>query len=754
MRQPIFAFPTLLIALVVLQSNANAQPLPFDAKVETYRSEEGDIIAFAVRLEQPFLAEQFEKSNTLRLDPVGVHAYLIYPKETKFQQKHAEFYGRLKGTGTAKLKLSYEVVTEDLAGVPQVDVRTTEIEIPIPAEPGGLEEIYREWARHQNAHFAELLKYYPDTSFFEYVLLQSQERYGVKPPSISTASRYRDDKRETGLYYTFSGGLGLQQALQWTALQGQRKVEDLSIHINRLQAPNVRSLDYKSLLKKEKERGAEPSIHDLSAYVPADQYFVHFASMEAANSLIDLSAEWGESLLQLFSVTARDPHLREKYAKQLCLDRTELAELFKTQSISQIAATGSDFFFAEGSDLTVLFQLKDVETFQEAAARWTNSVKQQHPEMQEREVNYRGHRIAARFTQDRMVSSFVLYKDDLAVFSNSPVVMRKVIDTIIGESASLKDAQDYQYSTILLPPEDAPSNAYLYMSEAFLKYLVGPKFKIAQKRRLQAFNNLVMLNNASMFYRLEYGESPESLGDLAQGSFYTPEKVVDQTGSAYAWDAEYDTATSSVFNRIKYLTPIVELDVLQVAPSEQQEYDRYKKRYESTWRDYFDPVSLRMTFDDDKVTVDTLILPFANSGAYQVLKSLLADRAQPLRKTQAKSAVFSFEAVPGRERIGPVLRSLPGIVDVLEADPTLTDMSWIGDRMSLNFLDERSILEIDPTRLQRLDQFFGVGVPEQTAISAALAATSLPVYLTLDVEDEDKAARLLGPTWNRDRPQR
>ncbi len=46
--------------------NADAAPsgsFPFRHKVELYRDKEGDVMAFSLKLEQPFLAEEFEKSN-------------------------------------------------------------------------------------------------------------------------------------------------------------------------------------------------------------------------------------------------------------------------------------------------------------------------------------------------------------------------------------------------------------------------------------------------------------------------------------------------------------------------------------------------------------------------------------------------------------------------------------------------------------------------------------------------------------------
>jgi hypothetical protein len=100
---------------------------------------------------------------------------------------------------------------------------------------------------------------------------------------------------------------------------------------------------------------------------------------------------------------------------------------------------------------------------------------------------------------------------------------------LLGESPSLYEALDYRYVTALLPPQDDPNTGYLYGSEAFFPRLVSPQFKIAEKRRLQAFTNLVMLNNASMFYRLEQGKSPDSLSDLVKGRFYNPTKIVPST---------------------------------------------------------------------------------------------------------------------------------------------------------------------------------------------------------------------------------
>ena len=116
---------------------------------------------------------------------------------------------------------------------------------------------------------------------------------------------------------------------------------------------------------------------------------------------------------------------------------------------------------------------------------------------------------------------------------------------------------------------------------------------------MECFNNLVMLNNASLFYRLEKGRSPESLTDLATGRFADTSKIVCPHGGAYAWDAKHDACTCSLHNRLRYLTPNLELNVLTTSDAERREYERYKERYERFWGTPFDPIAVRMTVGPD-----------------------------------------------------------------------------------------------------------------------------------------------------------
>ena len=516
--------------------------------------------------------------------------------------------------------------------------------------------------------------------------------------------------------------------------------------INQLSPPTMQSLPYRQLLdEKRAKQQREPKRADIARLVPEDQYFLHFHSFRAAGELLDLTVDWGDSLLRLFRVTAQDNRVQQKFDEQLCLRRDPLTKLFADGVVAEMAVTGSDPFVLEGTDLTLILRLKQPELFQKAADAWLTETKDSHPDLVQQDFNYRGHKVAARYTTDRVVSSFVATHGEYAIYSNSHRAIRDVLDAAMGVSPRLFDALDYQYVTTILPPRDDANSGYLFASEAFIRRMISPAAKISEKRRLECFNNLVMLNNASLMYRMENGKSPGSLSDLVEAHFVDPSKVVCPHGGAYAIDSAHDTCTCSLHNRLKYLTPNCELSVLKVSQEEQAEYERYKQRYEQFWRTVFDPIAVRITVEP-QVKLETCVLPFANGGLYQTLRSQLAAKPQVIDTQHiAKSAVVSVAAVPGREAIASFVRELPGVAEVLQADPTLADMKWLGDRASLHFCDDDTVLEVDPTRFRPLDLplISHVSIDEQMIASTVLAAATMPTYVTFDIEDREKAARLL-----------
>lgn len=735
---------------------AQAQPaaLPFQHVVEVYRDEDADEVAFTLRLEQPFLADEFEKSNYLRLVSADERAYLIYPRQTRFQQKHAEFYGRLRGAGAVPLKLNYELVSENPDGTLKVTMHSADIQVDVPTAETGSRDIFQHWASEQNAHFAERLRFYPRDTFYQYCLLQARSRYGVAPDELPKPSLGRGEV-ESGLYEVFTGSAAIQESVQHAVLSGSLTAGDLTRHVSQIDPPRLRTLDYAKLLEDAQEKSSangddaakprQPHPHDVARLVPEDHYLLHFESMRAFNDLVDLTTDWGGNLLRMYTVHAQQHRLADKLEEQLILRRGELTRLFADQVVAEIALAGSDPFVAEGTDVTVLLKLKNAEVFDRVAAAWLTDAKRRHAGLTEREFNYRGQTVLARYTDDRLVSSFVVRLGDYAVYSNSHRAIRETIDVATGGASSLHDAADYRYLTMLLPPGSDEKSGYFFAPEAMLRRLVGPAHKISEKRRLQCYNNLVMLNNASLMYRMEYGRSPESLTQLSEKRFVDLSRVVCPHGGAYAFDPAGDTCTCSLHNRLRHLTPNTELTVLKTSEAEAAEYGRYKQRYEDFWRQFFDPIAVRITVDRT-VRLESCVLPLASGSLYRSLRDAVGESPRPMDTAHiAPTAVASLALATGPKKAGEYLQLVPGVSDALKKDPTLTDLNWLGHRITLHFCDADSPIEIDPAKLRPLDLPFLGRLPPQTQAvwAGAFAATKAPVYVTVDVEDRAKAKRLL-----------
>ena len=738
-----------ILLVLVFASFALAQSMPFQHSVEVYRDQERDVTAFVVRLEQPFLAEEFEQSNYLRLRSEDDNAYLIYPTQTRFKQKHAEFYGRIRGSDDVVLKLSYETVSENLDGSRLVQAREGEITVDVPVLPVnestvGSESIFKQWATEQNRHFARLLEYYPEESFFQYSLLQSKARYGVEPPKLPTENLSRTEL-ESELYEFLTGSLAIQSALQRETLRGSQKPGDQVRHVSSLRSPQPKSLDYEKLLAQKAREGITPAPHGIAKLVPADQYMLHFNSLTALGKTLDLATEWGDNLLHVFTERALDNRLHEKFEEQLCVPRAGLEALYSEQVIEDVALSGADPFLLEGTDLTLILHVSNPALYEQAAQEWLSASKEKHPQMNQRQFNYKGHRVSANYTNDRVVSAFLVQHGEYFIHSNSHRSIRRIIDAAIDEDSSLFNSLDYRYTTTVLQPSDGLNSGYLFASEEFVKRLVSPAAKIAQKRRLQCFNNLVMQNNASLFYRLEYGRAPDSLSELVDKRFVDADKITCPHGGAYAVDSEHDTCMCSLHNRLKYLTPNIELPVLNVSAREAEEYNRYTTRYASFWQQVFNPIALRIGVEPN-LKLEASILPFANSELYSLLQSMVDKRPLPLDSIHyARSALISYSIVSGRLATQEFLQMIPGVKEVVQDDPTLTDMAWVGDRVSVHFCDGESILEIDPTRFGNLDLPLVGQAPTsyQAMASSVLMMANLPVYVTIDVENKEKGERLI-----------
>src|SRR5262249_2792654 len=211
---------------------------------------------------------------------------------------------------------------------------------------------------------------------------------------------------------------------------------------------------------------------------------------------------------------------------------------------------------------------------------------------------------------------------DFVVYSNSPAAARRVIDVQQGRLKPLADSLDFQYMRTIFRLDDDVEDGFAFLSDAFIRQLVGPASKIKEKRRLEALTSLRMVTDAALFAAWETGQLPAKHKDALTAARMKKEDVLDPQGDSVTWDSVRHVATSPTYNTLHFVTPLVELPISRVTPQEERDYRAFREQYLGLWRRFFDPVGMRFTFGDKQVRVETYILPLIQSSQYNDLRTM------------------------------------------------------------------------------------------------------------------------------------
>lgn len=477
----------------------------------------------------------------------------------------------------------------------------------------------QQWATAQANWFRAVAAHAGDVGgFWTYGAEQTRRKFDL-PPSATPPWPFRGVRwTEEQQYAVMSGALAIQESMQLDRMlntdrdRGERKTPFADIP-----AVAVKSHPFDEM------RGDKEPVHGaLAALVPQDHYFLRFRSVARLLELLDFSEQWGGSLLRLMSPVGTDYGTRERTRRQLCLTNDVLARLLGPAVIKEIAVSGSDPYLTNGSDVTVLFHVTAKAAFQAAIDLSFTQARQNDTKAHYDKVTYKGVTIERLVDPDRRVSCHRCWIGDVCVYSNSLVALERTIDTAKGTVPSLAKAGDFKYMrAAVFPLDDGAEDGFLYLSDAFIRRLVGPELRIKEKRRLEAATSLKMLTNAAMFYGYEHGPSQPSFEQLVADRALHADDLYDPEGGVITWDSDAGIARSSTYGTLSFLTPLIEFDSTSATEAEAKAYGEFRDRYQDYWRQYFDPIGIRFKLGKT-ITVQTCILPLIDSSQYNELVDL------------------------------------------------------------------------------------------------------------------------------------
>jgi hypothetical protein len=517
------------------------------------------------------------------------------------------------------------------------------------------------------------LQLYPHDPYLQYVVMTLADREGAKQQVAEQIDQLvnrdirQERAREVDLFSIFTGALAVQESLQLSALRGpqgnmpgapvQRPIavpaperpttgEDKEpaplnapIKIASLAGPTVRSHPWQEMLG-----GKKPEISPLAFCVPDDFYFIDFRSLRRLLEAMEISDLWGTHLFNQTAQEARTQQVGERIRAQLAVETNPLLRPFYDLVVERVGVTGSDFFVREGSDVTLLFRFTQPELFKARMDGFLASVEKNHKDAKRSTGTYLGIDYVHVAVPDRTIHVFSAYPEaGLHVRSNSLVALKRVLEAIRGKKAGvdgravrrLGDTAEFAYIRTLMPEGAKEETGLVYLSDPFIRRLVGPELKLTESRRMLCYTYLRMIGHAAMLYQSEHGRKAQSLEELVEARCLPSEVTWGHLaacpdGGKHSLGADGVSGVCSHHGRAHFLRPCCEIPVREVTKGEADQYKSFLAEYNQYWRMFFDPIALRLQITPERYRLETIVLPLIDNSIYTGLASVLAGKPEPL----------------------------------------------------------------------------------------------------------------------------
>jgi hypothetical protein len=636
------------------------------------------------------------------------------------------------------------------------------------------------------------LRLNPRDAYLQYVALQLARRQNKEQNVAQKIAGLLPDAWEernarveqVDLFGIFTGALAVQESLQLDTMRGRRpgraaplsgpddpvsnaKRRAAMVKLDGLAGPTIKSHPWERMLA-----GRKPAVSRLARSVPADFYLVEFHSLARLLEAMDTSDLWATHLYDQAQREARSQRVGDRLRKQLAVQTNRALRPFYDLVVDEVAVTGSDLFVREGSDVTLLFRVKQPEVFKPRMEKFLANARQDNPGAKRSAGNYLGVDYVHVETPDRAVCVYAAYpRPDLHVRSNSEVALKRVLEAVAGKTPdgkavrALGDTAEFAYIRTIFPAGAREEDGLVYLSDPFIRHLVGPRLKLTERRRMLCYNYLRMVGHAALLYRTEHGRWPDSLQELAQfectPGTWNEDSLRCPDGGTYELSKDGMTGTCSHHGPAGFLTPCCELPLENVNGEEEDEYKAFLANYNQYWRTYFDPIALRIQITPQRYRLETVVLPLIDNSIYSGLAEALGGKPEALDGLPVPARnIFSVGFRLNKDELlrqsgllpnqpaeddgifaGSRLFGIPGIgakeVEQLRLGEFLS--KGIGNQVGLHVYDTQ------PTFDFNLPSFLGLfgseglrgGRPDGEAllISFLVASLNAPVYAAIPVQD-------------------
>lgn len=394
----------------------------------------------------------------------------------------------------------------------------------------------------------------------------------------------------------------------------------------------------------------EVPIEPIAMHVPHECLYVRFGNFTNYLWLRDFTEQWGGDMANMISVRGINYHLDERIEQQLGLKQTALAKILGPTVIADIAIVGSDPFVREGAAIGVLFQARNNMLLGNDIRRQQNEAKARHADAIFKTLKIAGHDVTYVSTPTGSVRSYYAVDGDFHFVTTSRTLVRRFFEAGQG-IGTLGRSKEFRYARFVVPIE-RDDTIFAYLSDMFFRQLVGPQYRVEMTRRMRSLAEIDALRIARLAARAE-GVVAHSVEELISADLLPP-------GFGYRPDGSQLIETEGGFidthrGAPGTFTPIPDMPIDGVTPSEAAEYERFATMYRSNWQ-RVDPVVaaiLRTPLGPpglERMSIELMVTPY-HKGTYGRVADMLGPPMR-LAKAPVVGDLVSLDVVFGGKFVG------------------------------------------------------------------------------------------------------
>lgn len=413
----------------------------------------------------------------------------------------------------------------------------------------------------------------------------------------------RNTGRRTSAFSVLGGRAAIEETLQMQDLAAAstagEKADEKTVPLASLTGVKVQSHPFKKML------GGNPGGRlQLADYVPADRFFLYVRAPEVVLPLLGSGGSFAADVGAIVTGNRLHYGLVDRYLRRMGLDQQLVRAVLQADVLQDFAITSTDLLFIDGTDVTLVARLKQPKLLAGLIGATAGETIQRKTESG-----------VAYWTIGEEVLVISTSRDELD--RTQALVSSKGQGTTPG---SLGQSDEFRYMLTKLAVEP-DTQAYAYFSDPFIRRMVGPEVKLKQRRRLVAKARLEVATAQVLLAKLE------GAGDKGAGAKDARE-LVDLGYWHEQWPNDLKlqadgSVVSHNWGTLQRMKTLSEIDLEQVSASEAQAYQQYVDNYSRYWRQFFDPIAIRLSKSKDSYELETFILPLVDNTIYNGLRDFL-----------------------------------------------------------------------------------------------------------------------------------